>query len=677
MKKTLLFAFALLFATAMMAQNRMVLLQESFDGSELPAGWSIDSHNTNWSVSSTNNAGGAANEMKLDWSPQFNGMTRLISPAVDLTGINSLVFSFKHALDNYSGSHTIGVATTSDGGTTWNEAWSQIYNTSSAWAVSEEISTPDMGQANVQFCIFYNGNSYNINDWYFDDIKAFTLENLDLGLEAITVPSFIACGENYIGMSVFSYSQTNITSLQATYEIEGMEPVTEEFVVDIPSLGTEVLTFATPAMLSPGTYNLTIRIDLVNGVEDDNLNNNELSKSVFAAIASAERKPMIEHFSSSTCGPCVSVNTAMLNFCNNNPGRFTYTKYQMNWPGAGDPYYTDEGGTRRTYYGVSAVPQCFLDGEDQGYAAVQQAVFDEHAERTAFFDIRGSFTVEGNVINVVADVMPYIDANARVFISVNEKETHGNVGSNGETSFHHIFMKMLPDAQGTEVNFTACDGQRFEFSQDMSGTHVEEMDDLEVSIWVQNYATKEMFNSRFAFENTAQPEPVKDLSLIEDETGEENIMVASWEDPGVNSPHSYNVFVNGVLVEEHYAETSYSFPAELGAYYAVGVQVYYETEDNTSVTVVAGKENTWSVGETEVSTCKLYPNPANTMVRIAAEDSVESVKVYNMLGALVQTVSANSKYVTVNTADLSNGVYFFNIRKSDGSVSNQRVVVSH
>ena len=219
MKKTLLFAFALLFATATMAQNRMVMLQESFDGSELPAGWSIDSHNTNWSVSATNNAGGAANEMHLTWSPQFNGMTRLISPAVDLTGINSLVFSFKHALDNYSGSHTIGVATTSDGGTTWNEAWSQNYNTSNAWAVSQEISTPDMGHANVQFCIFYNGNSYNINDWYFDDIKAFTLENLDLGLETINVPSFIACGENYIGMSVFSYSQTNITSLQATYEI--------------------------------------------------------------------------------------------------------------------------------------------------------------------------------------------------------------------------------------------------------------------------------------------------------------------------------------------------------------------------------------------------------------------------------------------------------------------------
>ena len=677
MKKSLLFVFALLLATAGMAQNRSILIQESFDGTTLPAGWSIDAHNSNWSVSATSNAGGLANEMKLDWSPQFNGISRLISPAVDLTGVSSVVFSFKHALDNYSGSNTIGIATTSDGGTTWNQAWSQGYSTSSSWEVTEEISTPDMGQANVQFCLFFNGNSYNINDWYFDDIFVFTLENLDLGITALTVPDNVASGLNQIGMKVFNYGAESVTSLQATYEIEGMEPVTEEFVVNIPSLGSEVVTFSTPALLRPDTYNLTVSIDLVNGVEDNVADNNVMSKWFYAAIAAAERIPMIEHFSSSTCGPCVSVNSTMLNFCNNNAGRFTYTKYQMNWPGNGDPYYTEEGGTRRYYYGVSAVPQCFLDGEDQGYAAVQQSVFDAHADRTAFFDIRGSFTIEGNTINVVADIMPYIDVNARVFVSVNEKVTTGNVGSNGETSFHHIFMKMLPDAEGAEFDFTACQGERLEFSQDMSGTNVEEMSDLEVSIWVQEYGTHEIYNSRFAYENVAQPEPVKDLSLVEDESGEDNIMVATWEDPGVNTPHSYNVFVNGVLVEEHYAETSYSFPAEFGVYYSVGVQVYYELDDITSVTVVTGKDNTWSVGETEVSTCKLYPNPANTMVRIESENGIESVKVYNMLGALVQTVSANGQYVNINTANLNEGVYFFNIRQSDGTMTNQRVVVTH
>ena len=678
MKKTLLFAFAMLFATAMMAQNRAVLLQESFDGTSMPAGWSVAGLGLgNWSVSPTNNAGGAANEMHLTWSPQFNGLSRLVSPAVDLTGINSLVFSFKHALDNYTGNNIIGIATTSDGGTTWNEAWSQGYGASNSWTVSQEISTPDMGQANVQFCIFFNGNSYNINDWYFDDIMVFTLENLDLAITSPTLPDFIGSGETAFGINVFNFGATTVTSVEATYEVEGMEPITETFEVEIPSLGSETLIFPTTTLLSPGTYNVAYSINLVNGQEDDVLDNNTAEKAVFAAIGTAERIPMIEHFSSSTCGPCVSVNTAMLNFCNNNPGRFTYTKYQMNWPGNGDPYYTAEGGTRRDYYGVNAVPQCFLDGEDQGYAAVQQTVFDQHAERTAFVDIRGSFVVEGNTINIKADIIPFIDADARVFVSVNEKETHNNVGGNGETSFHHVFMKMLPDAQGTTVNLVTCEPQHFEFTQDMSGTHVEEMSDLEVSIWVQNYDSKEMFNSRFAYEYTEEhPYAVENLTLIQDEEAEENTMVASWDAPTMGNPTGYNVYVNNELVAENISDLSYTFAGELGAFYTVAVVALYG-DDKTSIKMLAGMENTWSVEEVAASVCKVYPNPANSQVRIEAENDIESVMVYNMLGALVETVNADSKTVNVNLNQYSNGVYFFNIRQSNGVVSNQRVVVSH
>lgn len=678
MKKTLLFAFAMLFATAMMAQNRAVLLQESFDGTTMPAGWSVAGLGLgNWSVSPTNNAGGAANEMHLTWSPQFNGLSRLVTPAVDLTGINSLVFSFKHALDNYTGNNIIGIATTSDGGTTWNEAWSQGYNTSNSWTVSQEISTPDMGQANVQFCIFFNGNSYNINDWYFDDIMVFTLENLDLAITSPTLPDFIGSGETAFGINVFNFGATTVTSVEATYEVEGMEPITETFEVEIPSLGSETLIFPTTTLLSPGTYNVAYSINLVNGQEDDVLDNNTAEKAVFAAIGTAERIPMIEHFSSSTCGPCVSVNTQMLNFCNNNPGRFTYTKYQMNWPGNGDPYYTAEGGTRRDYYGVNAVPQCFLDGEDQGYAAVQQTVFDQHAERTAFVDIRGSFVVEGNTINIKADIIPFIDADARVFVSVNEKETHNNVGGNGETSFHHVFMKMLPDAQGTTVNLVTCEPQHFEFTQDMSGTHVEEMSDLEVSIWVQNYDSKEMFNSRFAYEYTEEhPYAVENLTLIQDEEAEENTMVASWDAPTMGNPTGYNVYVNNELVAENISDLSYTFAGELGAFYTVAVVALYG-DDKTSIKMLTGMENTWSVEEVAASVCKVYPNPTNSQVRIEAENDIESVMVYNMLGALVETVNADSKTVNINLNQYSNGVYFFNIRQSNGVVTNQRVVVSH
>lgn len=584
MKKTLLFAFVLMFSMAAMAQTRTTILEESFDAGTMPSGWQVMEMGTScWSISATQNAGGSPNELKLYYSPQFNGTSRFVSPAVDLTGVSSVIFSFKHCLDNYSGSHTLGVATTSDNGTTWNVGWSQVYSSDGVWNINQEITTPDMGQSNVRFCIYYTGNSYNIDNWYFDDILVFTLENLDLGLTGTSMPAFAGSGNMTMDMTVFNYGATTVTSVEASYTVEGMTTVTETFSVNMAPLASATLTFAEPATFRPGTYSVDFSIDKVNGEDDDIADNNTLLRSLSVALTTAERIPMIEHFSSSTCGPCVSVNTQMLNFCNNNPGRFTYTKYQMNWPGNGDPYYTEEGGVRRNYYGVSAVPQCFLDGEDQGYAAVQQSVFDQHAQRAAFMDIRGSFSVDGNVINVLVDVMPYIDAEARLFVSVNEKETHNNVGGNGETSFHHIFMKMLPNAQGSTRSFVANELTHLEFTQDMSSTHVEEMSDLEVSIWVQEYSTHEMFNSHFAYEYTeAHPYPVENLTLG---LGRGN-MLASWNAPANGTPVGYDVYVNGELAASGITDTQYAFDADPEDFNFVEVVAVY-ADDMTSVKCAA------------------------------------------------------------------------------------------
>ena len=677
MKKSLLFVVAMLFATAMMAQNRNTLLQESFDGSSIPTGWSIAGlGSSNWSISATTNAGGSANELKLDWSPEFNGMSRFVSPTVDLTGISSVVVSFKHYLDNYSGSNRIGVATSSDGGTTWNEAWSQGFSSSAQYAFTQELSTSDMGNANVQFCIFFNGNSYNINDWYFDDIEIYTLENLDLGVSAINVPDFTGAGDIPVGMQVFNYGATPITSVEASYQIDENEPVNETFSVNIPSLGTAALDFTTLAALIPGSYSLAVNILNVNGTTDDVEANNTLAKSVSVALGSTQKIPMIEHFSSSTCGPCVSVNTAMLNLCNNNPGKFTYTKYQMNWPGSGDPYYTEEGGVRRNHYGVNAVPQVFMDGEDQGYSAATQATLDAHYNTPAFAEIRGAFTVEGNTIHVSADIMSYIDMNnMKAYVTVNEKETHNNVGGNGETSFHHIMMKMLPDANGSTISIAAGEYYHLEFTQDMSSTHVEEMSDLEVSVWVEDYNAKSVFNSHFLYENTDHPYAPQKVELTEDETGEENIMVLAWEAPEQGNPLGYNVFMNGELVAENTTDMSYTFTGEFGTFYVAEVQAVYDN-DMTSVKVVAAKTNTWAVAENTTNICRIYPNPANNTVRIDATSEMQQINIYNTLGALVESINVNGKAAQLNLANYSNGVYFININHAGGS-STQRLVITH
>lgn len=577
MKKTLLFIAAILMSVSVFAQTRTTFLSESFDSSNMPSGWEVmDLGTQNWSISATQNAGCTANELKLYYGPQFNGTSRMVMPAIDLTGVTSVVVGFKHCLDNYQGSHTLGVATSSDNGATWNVGWTQTYSSDGVWNVSQIITTPDMDNSNVRFCIYYTGNSYNIDNWYFDDIEIYTLNNLDVQMVSIDVNNVLAEGNNNIAFSIFNKGAETVNQITMSYQIDDNPAVEQTFDVNLATFASTQFTFDESVVLIPGTYNLTVTIEAVNGVDDDDPSNNTLEKTLGVALGETQRIPMIEHFSSSTCGPCVSVNTQMLNLCNNNPGKFTYTKYQMNWPGNGDPYYTNEGGVRRTYYGVSAVPQCFLDGQDQGYAAVQQSVLDNHYNNPAFADVRGSFNVDGNTINVKVDFMSYYDLNtAKAFVSVNEKETHGNVGSNGETSFHHIFMAFLTEATGTNLNIMAGGYQHFEFTMDMTGTHVEEMSDLEVSAWIQEYSTKEMLNSHFMYEYTDEhPYPVDYLTI-----GDEAI---TWEAAAGSNPVGYNVFINGEQVAESIAETSYAYSSS--DYFVAEVQAVY-SDGKTSVKI--------------------------------------------------------------------------------------------
>ncbi|MBP9994253.1 MAG: T9SS type A sorting domain-containing protein [bacterium] len=671
MKKSLLLTFALLLSVSVFAQTKATFISEHFNGSSMPSGWTIKGSGTsNWGVTATQNAGGNANEMALVWSPQFNGTSRLCTPAVDLTGISSVVVSFKHALDNYSGSHKLAICTSSDGGATWNEGWYQNYSSSSSWEVIQSITTPDMGQSSVMFCIAYTGNSYNINNWYFDDIDIFSMENLDVSLNSIDVSSVVVAGMTDVSFTVTNKGVNTINELTVAYQVDENEMVEETFSTSLESLQTAQYTFAIPMELIPGSYMLSVGVQSVNGGDDDDLTNNNLEKAVGVALGSAQRISMIEHFSSSTCGPCVSVNTAMVAVENNNQGKYTYTKYPMNWPGNGDPYYTAEGGTRRTYYGVNAVPQMFLDGVDKG-APIQQAALNNSYNTPAFGDVRGSFNVDGNTINVKVDFMAYYDMTVeKAFVTVNEKETHNNVGSNGETTFHHIMMKMLTGANGVALNIPAGECQHIEYSFDMSSTHVEEMSDLEVSAWMQNLGTKEMINSHFLYDYTdVHPYPVQNLSFdLEDGS---NTMMATWEAPEGGNALSYDVYVNSEFAENT-TNTSYEVEYTGAESNLVEVVAIYP-DDKTSVGIVKTLVDHAGVGENETAKSYIYPNPTNGNVYVKGHD-IDVVKVYNVCGQEMVSVKANSDNVRIDLNGFNTGVYMLEIIDNQGNSVVNKVV---
>ena len=684
MKKTLLLTIALLLSIAAFAQSRGIILNETFDSASLPEGWTTsEGAEENWIISQTNNAGGSANELQLSWWPVIYGSSRVMTAPVNLSGINEVVVSFSHYLDNQINEYTLSIATSTDGND-WNTAWSQTYGVTGLYEVEQLISTPDMGNENVYFSIFYEGSSFTMNGWYFDNFQISTQDNLDIELLSVDMTEMLNYGFHDVRFTVQNTGSTTIESVEATFKdfFNNGNIVTETFEVNIESLEKQELTFTEKAYLAPGTYVMPIEIVSVNGTDDSNDGNNFIEKEINVGMGLTQKIPMIESFSSSTCGYCVEANIMMNEVLEANPGRYTYTKYPVNFPGTGDPYYFNEVAGRAGYYQVSAAPEFYLDGSLQEYNIVTQEALDESYNTPSFVNIRGTFNVDDNTINITADFMSYIKMeNVRAFVSVNEKTTTENASSNGETEFHHIMMKMLDSPTGNVVNINAGEYQRLEFTHDMSSTNVEEMNDLEVALWLQNYETGEIYNSHFAYENSEHAYPVQNLrSAI---VGDCITLHIDWDAPEEGNPVGYNIYVNGELIEENFTGNSYTDVTIAGDLYddkhvhVAEVVAVYEN-GMTSVAAIAIIDNDWTnVAETEDVNVMIYPNPARDYVKVSTDNGQQStVRIYNVMGMLVGTRLATSETdeIEINVSDYNPGVYFFNIQSEEFNVTKKIIV---
>ena len=680
MKKTLLLTIALLLNAAVFSQSRATLLNESFDKTSLPSGWKVMGDGAkNWSIAKSDNAGGKPNELDLYWDPIFEGTSRMVMTPLDLTNVPAIAISFKHYLDYYpyyEGTCTIGVATSSDNGATWNDGWRQEYDRTDRYVVDEIIKTDDMGKANVLVCLYFEGNTNDINSWQFDDILIFSQEANDAELTSVDVPSNLGNGYNDVTFTIRNLGSSTIESFEAKYQVEGSDNfISETFETNIETFASEQFTFKKANFFSEGDITLNVEVTSVNGEDDDFNDNNINSKDIFVGMSTVQKISMIEHFSSSTCFPCVFTNKDMDTLTQNNTGRFTYVKYPMNGPAPGDPYYISDCNTRRTYYGVNNVPTLFLDGSTKFANAISQEKMDISYNTPSFFDIRGSFTLNGSTITVIADFMPYININnLKAYVTVNEKTTTKNIGNNGETEFHHILMKMLGSPSGTKLDFEAGTYQRLEFSHDMTSTNVEELDDLEVAIWIQNPTTKEVLNSRFAYEYTEHVYPAQNVNITI--TGNDPKAVVSWEAPSQGTPDGYNIIIDGKLIKENIEGLTFTDESSVwnvydGLRHIIEVVAVYEG-GRKSVSAIGKINDMVNVDEFKENqiACNIYPNPVKDELTIATEANVEEIAIYDIYGRMTNVYSLQTTDFVhnIDVADLETGVYFINIKTDKGNL---------
>lgn len=190
------------------------LIEEYFDTFP-PTGWYTEG-GSNWQGGSGNNAGGIAPEVDFYWSPSTVAVQRLICPEINTTGNQTLDLEFKHMLDDFSsGGYVLKIQTTSDG-SNWNDAW--VLNPTGNVGpelVEVEITTADVGSSTFQLALVFDGDTWDLNHWYIDDVI--------LGGGGASGPAINA----------------NVSAIDFG-ELEVGESLTEEFTLSNP--GTEELT---------------------------------------------------------------------------------------------------------------------------------------------------------------------------------------------------------------------------------------------------------------------------------------------------------------------------------------------------------------------------------------------------------------------------------------------------
>lgn len=336
---------------------------------------------------------------------------------------------------------------------------------------------------------------------------------LDLGALTVGLPAVVAQGNQSITGSLRNFGTTAITGFTLNYTVDGGATVSAPITANVAVGASYNFTHPTPWNATTGSHVINVWASAPNGSTDGNLLNDMISVNVNVASQSVQRVVLIEEFTSSTCAPCASYNNTfdpLLTSVNANGAgsNIAAVKYQMNWPSPGtDPSYNPDGVTRRTYYGVSGIPDVFLNGRDPSNAYTNNAAnLNAEAALPAFCTINLNATYAGNTLTVSGSVTPHAAFPGSYKLHIAAVESYAYQGTTSQTQFKYAQRKMFPNGSGITLT-TLQDGVAQTFNQSFNFTQGGvaqgnynlwgSIANVKVVAFVQNNTTKEVLQAAF------------------------------------------------------------------------------------------------------------------------------------------------------------------------------------
>ena len=485
-------------STMMHTLKSQDLLYENFEkGVWLPyGGWTIDAHPECWSSPYTNFAAGVAPEAKFNFTPSFVGISRFVSPSVNTTGKTGLVLKFKNYLSWYSNSLTIGVATRHAGGA-WNVAWQETV-TGELPAEDKElyIFNGDVGSADFQFCLYFDGDSYDLNNWNFDNILLSSPLAHDVKAKSISGDASFTPGFSYsttgevqnAGLNPESFSVLcRISDFTGTQLFSNTKNVANVAPGAIQSVTFDPYILATP--------NNLCKVEIITQLTGDMDSSNDTTGKLINTYTNVKSNVLVETGTGTWCQFCPGSAKGIEDLLVNGKD-ITAIEYH-----SGDSYENPASTDRISYYGITGFPTAVFDGTSSyvgGDHTVSMYPFylplydaQMNVKTPVLLEIGVMPNGPSYNLNVKAVKLgPMLNQNLKLFIAVTESNIQE--AWQGMSELDYVERAMLPDQGGTAIDLV--NNSQVVVSQIFTPGSSWSLNNLEFSAWIQDPATKEIIN---------------------------------------------------------------------------------------------------------------------------------------------------------------------------------------
>lgn len=499
MKQKIFLGLLLVFITGrgLIAQS---LLWEDFSGTFPPTGWTIDQASANWSASNTNNAGEVAPEVMFNFYPDFNGVSRFISPAFNLTGVTKVNLEFHHMLDNYSGGYTVGVATRNGSAGTWHVAWqivvgSTVIDLSPAF-VSVPIQNSDVNHPDFQFCFFFSGNTVGIYYWYIDNVYLYIPYAHDIRSENILISNQFAAGNPFTPSFSIRNIGRNDETFPAVFKVLDYQnnPVYKDstMVTGLAMDSVQIISFTNFAAPEPDAlYKAVFYTNLSNDMD----RTNDTLFQYINTYTHSKQNVMMETGTGTWCNYCPGAAMGADNLISHGDSVAVIENHTQ------DIFTNTSSLGRISYYQIALFPTAIFDGTNS-YAGGSHGTSmypnylplyrqQMHIKTPFAMFLYGSHSGNDYSIDInVQKLGQFIDT--RTVLQLALTESHIAYAWEGQDSLQYVNRLMVPGYHGTPIDMTSVGSKTLHFDFSISSFWM--ANNLELSTFIQDTVTREIFN---------------------------------------------------------------------------------------------------------------------------------------------------------------------------------------